>query len=45
MHIVRLKILGFRGVRSADVTLGYDIANLVPFGDKLAAAPLSSLWG
>ncbi|MGY3621935.1 hypothetical protein ACVJGD_008131 [Bradyrhizobium sp. USDA 10063] len=23
----------------------YDSANLVPFGDKLAGAPLSSLWG
>jgi hypothetical protein len=23
----------------------YDSADLVPFGDKLAAAPLSSLWG
>jgi hypothetical protein len=23
----------------------YDGADLVPFGDKLPAAPLSSLWG
>ena len=23
----------------------YDSADIVPFGDRLAAAPLSSLWG
>ncbi len=40
-----LKILGFRWGRAADVKLGYDSTNLVPFGDKLAAAPMSSLWG
>ncbi|MGH6888294.1 MAG: hypothetical protein ACREHF_03715 [Rhizomicrobium sp.] len=45
MHVVRLKILGFRGVRPAAVMLGYNSADLVPFGDKLDAASLSSLWG
>ncbi len=33
------------GDRFAFGTVLYDSADVVPFGDKLAAAPLSSLWG
>lgn len=33
------------GERSAYGVVLYDSTDVVPFGDKLAAAPLSSLWG
>ena len=34
-----------RGDRFAFGIVLYDSADVVPFGDKLAAAPLSCLWG